>query len=77
MIIKIHNGRARGKIQAPPSKSVSHRYLIAAALAEGKSVIKGLAFSQDILATLDCLNSLGINCEISGDTVTVYGGSSF
>ncbi len=44
---------------APPSKSQSHRALICAALAEGESIISNLAFSQDILATVDALTSLG------------------
>jgi 3-phosphoshikimate 1-carboxyvinyltransferase len=50
---------------APPSKSMAHRLLICAALAEGTSVIRNIELSQDILATIDCLKALGadISCE--------------
>ncbi len=53
---------------APPSKSISHRALICAALAEGESIISNLAFSQDILATVDVLTSLGAKFEELDET---------
>ena len=46
-------------IQAPPSKSIAHRLLICAALADGVSHISGLELSADIQATMDCLKALG------------------
>lgn len=73
MKIKIQKGRATGAVTAPPSKSVAHRLLIAAALAEGESVIENVAFSEDILATLDCLAALGARTEIEGSSVRVMG----
>ena len=60
-----------GTVEAPPSKSMAHRYLIGAALAEGVSTFSGVDFSQDILATLDCLMALGAGVRVEGDTVTV------
>ena len=51
MTVKINPSKAVGKIIAPPSKSMAHRALICGALSE-KSVIKNLAFSKDIEATL-------------------------
>lgn len=76
MKVKILPGNARGIVQAPPSKSMAHRYLIAAALAKGESTIRGIAYSQDILATIDCLRALGVAVTASGDTVVVQGGGS-
>lgn len=73
MIVEIHPGQAHGTVAAPPSKSMAHRLLICAGLAHGTSRIRGVALSQDILATIDCLTTLGANCAISGDTVTVQG----
>ena len=73
MKITIKKGRATGTVFAPPSKSVAHRLLIAAALAEGESVISNVAYSEDILATLDCLKVLGARVEIEGSTVRVIG----
>ena len=59
MTITITPTQLRGAITPPPSKSQAHRLLIAAALAEGESYITNLAYSQDILATLSCLEQLG------------------
>ncbi len=63
--------KLKGKINAPPSKSMAHRYLIGAALSEGKSVISGVDYSEDILATIDCLKALGTDITVEKDTVTV------
>ncbi len=66
--VKISPSSPRGRMTAPPSKSISHRALICAALAEGESIISNLAFSQDILATIDVLTSLGAEFERLDDT---------
>lgn len=63
MKVKINKGKARGFVEAPPSKSMAHRLLICAGLADGISEIEGIAESQDILATIDCLSALGAVCE--------------
>lgn len=63
MIATIQPSTAHGRMTAPPSKSMAHRLLICAALAEGTSVIRNIELSQDILATIDCLKALG--AEIS------------
>ncbi|MBR5867969.1 MAG: 3-phosphoshikimate 1-carboxyvinyltransferase [Clostridia bacterium] len=66
-------GRAVGTVPAPASKSMSHRLLIAAGMAPGKSVITGLGESEDVLATMDCLRALGCEAKLEGDTATVVG----
>ncbi len=63
--------KLEGRVGAPPSKSLAHRYLIGAALSKEKSTILGVDYSEDILATIDCLKSLGAEIHIDGDTVTV------
>lgn len=73
MKVKISPSKISGKITAPPSKSMAHRYLICAALADGESVIKNIAQSEDILATIDCLTSLGAEIGLCGDSATVRG----
>ena len=73
MDITITPAKLEGSVTPPPSKSQAHRALIAAALADGESVISNVAFSQDIEATLDCLDNLGANFERNGSTVTVRG----
>lgn len=73
MKIKIIPSPAKGIVSAPPSKSMAHRLLICAGLAEGKSVVENVAFSEDVLATLDCLKALGAQVTVNGTSVTVTG----
>ena len=63
--------RLQGKINAPPSKSMAHRYLIGAALSKNKSVISGIDYSEDILATIDCLKASGVEIYTENDTVFI------
>ena len=72
MIATIEKSTAFGEIPAPPSKSMAHRYLICAALS-GKSEIHNLDFSEDIKATIGCLEALGAKVEIEGNTVKIGG----
>lgn len=72
MIVKIIPSTAFGRVSAPPSKSMAHRLLICGALSK-ESVISGVAFSEDIKATLSCLKALGANINIENDTVTLGG----
>lgn len=72
--VKIAPSLLSGCVTAPPSKSISHRTLICAALANGDSVISNLAFSQDILATIDVLSAIGAKIEKTDDsTLKVLG----
>ena len=63
-----------GKTDAPPSKSMAHRYLIGAALSGEECTLGGVEYSEDILASIDCLKALGAYVSVSGDTVTVKQG---
>ena len=63
----------KGRVMVPPSKSQTHRYIIAAALAEGESVVKNVAYSQDIEATIRCMTELGAQFTRDGSTLTVQG----
>ena len=73
MNVLIRPGTARGSVAAPPSKSMAHRLLICAALAEGESLVRGVARSEDILATEDCLSALGAFLSREGSSVRVRG----
>ena len=59
MDIRIRPVPLHGAVTPPPSKSQAHRLILCAALAEGRSFIRNLAFSQDIRATLGCVSALG------------------
>ena len=73
MNVLIRPGTARGTVAAPPSKSMAHRLLICAALADGESTVRGVDRSEDILATADCLAALGASLSWEGDAVRLRG----
>lgn len=77
MKVIISPSMPRGGITAPPSKSAAHRLLICAGLSKGRSVIKNLAMSEDIKATLRCLEALGGKTEINGSTAIIDGIENF
>ena len=56
MKVTITPGRLEGMIRIPSSKSMTHREIIAAALAHGKSRLSGISWSQDIEATVRILS---------------------
>ena len=56
-------GYVRGAVRVPGDKSVSHRYAILAALAEGRSEISNYAPGADCATTLRCLRALGAAIE--------------
>lgn len=64
-------GRCGGEIEAIASKSHVHRLLIAAALSNQKSVIVSNIISEDMQATIDCLNALGANIIIENKSIYV------
>lgn len=63
--------RLSGKIDAPPSKSMAHRYLIGAALSRQKCTLSGVDYSEDILASIDCLKALGVKITTDKDKVFI------
>lgn len=73
MNVTITPTQLKGRVIIPPSKSQAHRLIIAAALAEGESVIKNVAYSQDIEATIRCMTELGAQFDRDGSTLTVQG----
>ena len=52
---------------------MAHRLLICAGLCRGTSVIRRLAYSKDVEATIACLRALGAEIRLDGDTATVKG----
>ncbi len=77
MNLRLTPSKLRGTITPPPSKSYTHRALIAAALAGGNSELTNLADSKDIIATRRCLDALAnsqeelplLDCGESGSTL--------
>ena len=73
MKLRIFSSAARGEVSAPPSKSMTHRALICAALAKGESRIANVSHCEDVQATLDCLRALGADCQLQNGTAIVRG----
>lgn len=66
-----------GVIKAPASKSYSHRAFIAAALAEGQSVLRDPLYSEDTLATLEACEKLGALFQRYPDKCIVQGTAGY
>ena len=52
--------RVRGRVRPPGDKSISHRYALMAAIADGRSTIHGYSTGADCASTLRCLRGLGV-----------------
>ncbi|HDL86362.1 MAG TPA: 3-phosphoshikimate 1-carboxyvinyltransferase [Candidatus Acetothermia bacterium] len=64
----------QGRLQPPGDKSISHRALLLAAIADGDSVITNFLPSRDCLATLACVRDLGVHITVHDHaTLTVHG----
>ena len=75
MKIKIKPSTLNGKIEIPPSKSYSHRAVIAAALAENgkKSRVDNLKFSVDITTTTDIMENWGAKIKRFESALEIVG----
>lgn len=62
---------ASGTVCAPPSKSYAHRLLLAAFLSRKQVTISNIELSNDISATIDCIQTLGGQVSVAGHSVTV------
>lgn len=72
MRVKIEKSTASGRVSAPPSKSMAHRYLICAAMSAG-SRVTGLSLSDDIKATLEGLKALGAQVQRCENGIEIGG----
>lgn len=73
MKLRIHPAMAQGEVTIPPSKSMSHRVLLGAALAEGKSSLSNVGQSQDVTATIGAVEALGASVTETENGLTVNG----
>lgn len=72
MIIKaIH--KIKGTIKVPGDKSISHRAIMLASMAEGTSNIYNFLMGDDCLNTIECFRTLGVPIEIKEDKITIHG----
>jgi 3-phosphoshikimate 1-carboxyvinyltransferase len=66
-------GPLRGSVRVPGDKSISHRALMLAAMAHGRSRIEGLSEGSDVAATASALRAMGVRIERSPTGWTVDG----
>ena len=65
--------KVTGTVRVPGDKSISHRSLILASLADGESLIKGILRSGDIESTAGVLRSLGVRVPTLSGEVRIKG----
>lgn len=75
--VKIIPAKLKGTIQVPPSKSLAHRAIIAASLANGVSRIDNIEYSKDIQATIKAMVALGTKIDLFDDYIIVDGSTTF
>ena len=73
----IYPSAIHGSVTIPPSKSMSHRAIICAALAKGRSIISNVAFSDDINVTIDGMRQLGAHIQAQDSTLIIDGIEDF
>lgn len=71
--IKIRPTRLQGNVKLPPSKSYSHRAIIAAGLADGKSEIFNISYSEDVKATINAMRLMGAKIKEHSDKLEISG----
>jgi 3-phosphoshikimate 1-carboxyvinyltransferase len=62
-----------GGVAPPGDKSISHRYAMLAALAEGTSELRNFAAAADCHSTLDCMSALGAEVKVEKEVVRITG----
>jgi 3-phosphoshikimate 1-carboxyvinyltransferase len=68
-------GGVHGRIRVPGDKSISHRALLLAARAEGRSSLRGLSAGEDVAHTLAAIECFGAGVRRDGDLILVDGGT--
>ena len=62
-----------GSVRLPGDKSVSHRYAMLGAIAEGTTTLENFSTGADCASTLGCLLNLGVKWERSDGSVVIHG----
>src|SRR5215467_7429996 len=65
-----------GSVRLPGDKSISHRYAMLGAIAQGKTKLENYSTGADCASTLGCLRSLGVEWERNEASVVVHGRGS-
>lgn len=72
-IVKPVTGALQGRIRVPGDKSISHRAVILACLAQGTSECSGFLDSADTRATMAAFREMGVDMTLEGECLSVNG----
>lgn len=75
--VRITPSKLEGSVKIPPSKSMAHRAIICASLSKGESIITNIDFSDDIIATIEGMKSMGSNIKVEKDKLIINGENIF
>ena len=62
-----------GGLRLPGDKSVSHRYAMLSAIAEGDTRLENFSTGADCASTLSCVRALGAEVQRTGNSVVIHG----
>lgn len=62
-----------GSLRLPGDKSVSHRYAMLAAIADGDTRLENFSTGADCASTLGCVRALGVEVERDQNTIVIHG----
>ncbi len=71
MDIIVKKSKISGTVNAPPSKSYAHRYIIASFLSGENTIIHGVGESRDVYATLNALSKIGLDYTLENGNVYI------
>lgn len=71
--LKIYPSKLKGEVKIPPSKSMAHRAIICASLSDNICRIDNIDYSDDIVATIEAMKSLGAIITKNKDYVDIVG----
>jgi len=57
------SGPLKGTVEVPGDKSISHRSVILSSIAQGDTLVKGILFGEDVLATRAAFQAMGVEIE--------------
>src|SRR5689334_17482747 len=63
----------QGSVRLPGDKSISHRYAMLAAIAEGTTKLSNYSTGADCASTLGCIRALGAEWKKDGDQIVIQG----
>lgn len=76
-VVKKINSGLKGSVTIPADKSISHRAVMFASLANGKSLIKNFSKGRDPLSSLNVCKALGIEAEFKNDFLIINSNGKF